>query len=502
MYVDTDQVERRGRRPGRAEAHVFSYSPSRPRVVRRTSSQARLGLGVFQQLPREQTYVRKVRVSSLSPQRTSRYDEMWQPPDVVRMQASRSDNVFSAPPEPLPNPTSSSNEVWPPPDIVRTHPFRTLERSPTRRPSTRIIELSPSPPPARTRSTRVFVRSESQERRPRSGSHSPIRTRVRDYRRSEEAEARMTAHPRPYRAVSPNRHSILRVSDEISSNNEPIPRSRLDSPSRGILKPAGIDRVTTDRRRTSMRESQQSTRVEVGGPRVHFNSEKRGEDRSDRGRARQVDDRIKDGDDYPHYREFSRHRVADRSPPAPPLADLERLHMRGLSPSPRSSVDEEIRISRARRLSPSPPPPSRQFEQVRVRHTSPLPRYERTSGGPPPSPPSPEHLPYPESRFVSRTRHLERTRSLTPPLPPPTRRRLKAEAEDVTDSDSAPSEEVVEVRSWRGLDENGRPATFVEERRRVGRIEQGGSERGGEFGPMMDRLAVDRVAIAERWRDV
>lgn len=81
--------------------------------------------------------------------------------------------------------------------------------------------------------------------------------------------------------------------------------------------------------------------------------------------------------------------------------------------------------------------------------------------------------------------------------------KAKTEAEEVTDSDSAHSGEVVEVRSWRGLDENGRPATFVEERRRVGMgmIEQG-SERGGEFRPMMDRLAEGNFATAESWRDV
>lgn len=510
VYVEIEQVEHRGRRRSRAEVRVSSYSPSRPRVVRRTSSQARLGLGVFQPSPppppppsslREQTYVRKVRVSSPSPQRAPRYGEVWPPPDVVRMHASRSDNVFPAPPEPLPNHNSGSNEVWPPPDIVRTHSFRTRERSPTRRPSTRIVELSPSPPPARTRSTRVVVRSESLERRPRSRSHSPIRTRAHDYHRcSEEAEARMTAHPRPYRAVSPNYHKISRASDETSSNNDSVHHSRMGSPSRGILKPADIDRVTTDRRQASMRESQQSTHVEIGGPRVHFHSESRSGDDSDRGRTRQADGRIENGDDYQNYRAYARHRVTERSPPAPPLEGLERLRMRGPSPSPRSSIDEEIRVSRARRISPSPPP-CRQFEPVRPRQSLPLPRYERASRGPP-SPPSPEKLPYLGSRHVSRTHHVESTRSLTPPPPPSRRLKVKEEAEDVTDSDSGHSGEVVEVRRWKGLDDNGRPATFVEERTRVGMMKQGASTRADEFRPMMDRLARDRSTMAGRWQNV
>jgi hypothetical protein len=67
----------------------------------------------------------------------------------------------------------------------------------------------------------------------------------------------------------------------------------------------------------------------------------------------------------------------------------------------------------------------------------------------------------------------------------------------MTDSDSAHSGEITEVRSWRGIDENGQPATFVEERKTVRMLEQG-SETGGqaEFRRLREGLA------ARSWRDV
>jgi hypothetical protein len=67
----------------------------------------------------------------------------------------------------------------------------------------------------------------------------------------------------------------------------------------------------------------------------------------------------------------------------------------------------------------------------------------------------------------------------------------------LTDSDSAHSAEITEVKRWRGIDENGQPVTFVEERKTRKMLEQG-SERGGlaDFGPMKERL------VARGWRDV
>jgi hypothetical protein len=90
--------------------------------------------------------------------------------------------------------------------------------------------------------------------------------------------------------------------------------------------------------------------------------------------------------------------------------------------------------------------------------------------------------------------------------PPPSRRRGE---EDHTDSDSAHSGEITEVRSWKGIDENGKPATFVEERRTVRpRMIEQGSERGGlgpEYGSLRgsDERASGRDRLVMRsWRDV
>ncbi|KAH9878954.1 hypothetical protein J1614_002389 [Plenodomus biglobosus] len=489
VFVDIDEVERRGRRRNRTEVHVTAYSPARPPIAKRTSSQARLGLSVLQQPLREHTYERKVRVSSLSPRRTGRDVEIWPPPDVVRMRASRSEKIVSAPPEPLPNHIPKSIEIWPPPDIVRTHSFRTVERSTSRRRSGRVVELSPSPPPTRIRSTRVVFRSKSGERRERSRSHSPVCARSHAQRASDDAQARLSAHPRPFRAVSLTRQALPRNSDEMSRDYDSMLRSRPDSPSRRTLKPADTERVV-DNRRASLHEAQQDINVGMDAHRVHFHTENKNEVSVDRGRTKNTDERVKSrGDVYEHYHDYSRHRVAEQSPPAPPTEDFEKLRVRRHSLSPGREVEEEVRIDGARRISPSPPP-CRYFEDVRIRHNAPLPRSQGTNRGPP-SPPSPERRPFTEYRHVTRTRHVKRPRSLTPPP----RRRLKAETEDVTDSDSAHSGEVTEVRSWRGLDKNGRPATFVEERRQVRMLEQV-NERGGEFRPVIDRVA------ARSWRDV
>ncbi|KAI4953712.1 hypothetical protein J4E91_002560 [Alternaria rosae] len=194
-------------------------------------------------------------------------------------------------------------------------------------------------------------------------------------RQSEEAEARLMSHPRPYRQVVPEQRSFLKASDETSSNADSVPRRRVESPSRSILKPLGTERETSHRRRNTMRESQQSMHVEVGGPRVHFGGGRRQEEPvlEPRGRSRYADERLASGDKYEHYREYSRHRVVDDPPPEPLAQDFERIRIRHSSPSPRREYEEEIRIDRQRRISPSPPPPSRRFEEVRVRNVSPLP---------------------------------------------------------------------------------------------------------------------------------
>jgi hypothetical protein len=65
----------------------------------------------------------------------------------------------------------------------------------------------------------------------------------------------------------------------------------------------------------------------------------------------------------------------------------------------------------------------------------------------------------------------------------------------VTDSEDDGKGGSIEVRSWKGIDENGQPAIFVEERQKVKMIDQG-SIVSSEFRALSQRLA------ARSWREV
>lgn len=482
VRVDMEYANRRGRQREREENYIYRHGRSRPRIIRQESGEANIGLRVLQQERSPHRVYKnetRVRVSSLSPGRSSRYDGVWPPPDIVRPGTSRPDRASSI--YPRKSHTASTDEVWPPPDVVFTHNYRKASRSPLRRQSSRIVELSPSPPPVRRESTRVAYRSESRNRSTRSVS--PPRIGVRDARRSEDAEARMMSHPRPYRPVVPEHRNLGRLSDETSSHAESVPERYGSSSDRGgILKSARGDHETA-RRRMSMRESQQSTTVEVGGPRVHFGSERATQPVADsRSRSQYAQSRSV-REEPERYHNYSRNRYVEERPTAPPLDEMERLHIRRSSPSPLRSHEEELRADRARRLSPSPPP-SNPYDSIRSPRRSPLPS-KPTENLYPPSP-------VPECRSPSGYRYVRRSRSLTPPR----RASRNVVAEDVTDSDSAHSGEITEVRSWRGLDENGKPATFVEERRSVRMIEQGNERDARDFRSLGERAA------ARSWRDV
>jgi hypothetical protein len=493
VRIDIDQYERRGRRRSRDTVYVYRHSPSRPRIVRHSSSQTKLGLRALQQesRPEEMRRTTKIRVSSMSPRRASRYVGIHPPPDVVipaRVQEMR-------PPPPTNANNHAPDEVWPPPDGVHAHLFRKVERSLSRR--RRIIELTPSPPPVRTRSVRHVYRSESVEHRRRSDS--PARVIIREERRTEEARERMSSHPRAYRAVHPEERNFREASDETSVGMDELyqaRRRRRESPSEGILKDAPSERS----RRTTMRESQQSTAVEVGGPRVHFNGGRRTEQVEERGRSRHADDARRSGEDFELRHNYTRHQYVDEPPveemervrirrqsQSPRRAMAENIRIRRQSQSPRRVMAEEIRIDRARRISPSPRRGEgiRHAEELHIRHIAPR---ERA-----PPPPEPERR-IAGFRHVSREEVVTRARSVTPQ----SSSRRPAE-DDMTDSESGRSGEVVETRSWRGIDENGKPAIFVEERRRV-RMLEGGSERGGreEFRTLNER---ERVPV-RTWRDV
>ncbi|KAJ8112366.1 hypothetical protein OPT61_g5247 [Boeremia exigua] len=446
VHVDIGYGERRGRQRDRDEVYA-SWSTDHlqrgERIVREHLSRANIGLRTVQRSPlRGYKDTTRVRMSSLSPGR-SRYDGVWPPPDVIGKEYPRTNNPYSI-------------EVWPPPDVVRTHSYR--KKSPSR-PNPRIVELSPSPPPARFRTTRVSYRRESEERKARS----PVRR--------EESRIRIQSHPRPYRNVRLDQR-VFSQSDETSTND-----AGSESVSRGILKPADMTYETSYRRRTSMRDSQQSTNVEVGGPRVQFVAERRGEHRPS--------ERADDQSSEQYVRQESSHYV-DR-PASPPLDRLERLHIRRSSPSPQRAY-HEIRVDRARRISPSPPG---RYEDIHLRHVSISPR--RASERAPRPPPSPPPLERPVNsgyRHVSRTAATKRIQSLTPP----SRKQVSSE-DDMTDSEDDEHGRLVEVRSWKGIDENGQPATFFEERRKVRMIDQG-SVGGSEYRPLTERLS------SRSWREV
>ncbi|KAF1932238.1 uncharacterized protein M421DRAFT_1889 [Didymella exigua CBS 183.55] len=447
VHVKIDRSEQRGRRRSRDEIYAsWKTDHFRPHIIKEGTSRANIGLRTLQRSPpRSYQNTARVRMSALSPGR-SRYDRVWPPPDVICMDATRPND-----------PHPASNEVWPPPDVVRTHSYR--KQSPPR-PSPRIVELSPSPPPARSRTSRVSYRDVSEERRPRS----PVQR--------SESRIRIQSDPHPYRTVIPDRR-VFSTADETSTND-----GGLETASPRILKPADMTYETSYRRRTSLRDSQQSTNVEVGGPRVQFASERREDPHPDE----RSDDRKSET-----YHRYEARSYVDQ-PASPPIDRMERLHIRRSSPSPRRHYDE-IRVDRARGISTSPP---QRFERVRVRHfsVSPPPPREREAR-PPPSPPSSEQPKFSGYRHVSRAEAMERASSITPP---PSRKQVSSE-DDVTDSEDDNGGRLIEVRSWKGIDENGQPATYLEERRKIKMIDQG-SVKGSEFRPLTEKLA------ARSWREV
>ena len=475
VRVDIDQYERRGRQRSRDTVFVHRSS-SRPHIVRMSSSQTRFGLRGLQRESRIPDVVKstRIRVSSLSPRRASRYEELYPRPNV--MGPARSQEM--PPPPPTNANQRDADEVWPPPDGVRAHLFRKAEMDAPRRPSSRIVELTPSPLPEGRRSTRVVYRSESVERDHRNVSRGRF-----DVRHQGRAAERMSSHPRPYRTVLPEEQNFRQTSDETFTSDDLYlhRHERRESPGGGILKQP-LDDSGQSRRRYGMRESQQSTTVEIGGPRVHFSSGRKIEEPVPYSNPRQsyVEDVQPRDEDF--ELNYSRRRYAED--PEPPVEEMERVRIRRRSPSPRAHYEEEIRIDRARGLSPSPP---RHAEDVRIRHVDPRPPRERM----PPSPPMEDRRTVSGFRHVSREEVVDRTQSMTPHARRPVE-------DDMTDSDSAHSGEITEVKTWKGIDENGKPATFVEERRRTRMLEQG-SERGGQADFM--RPLNERVPT-RMWRDV
>jgi hypothetical protein len=400
IRIEIDGVESRGRARSREQVVYLarrhsSLSPQRTRV-KRSTSRARVGVRMLRQSRSPLEVLRRrrtqVRVSSSSP------------PVEMRFRRHRSDEVFSR-----------------------------HEKHHAHLPGCRVTELSPSPSPTQTRtSRRVEYRNLSPEQRLPEGrrrSPSPVRVGRRE-RRTGDAQNRLAAHPAAYRTVEVDRRTFLRESDGSVSTDSRQP----SPPPRGILRNPEIEYRTLHRRR--METSNDSLLPEPGGSRVQFAGERRQMGR------REMD----------YTREHIRRHQAQRSfvedvPPSPPSPPLERsfgrLRVRPASPPSSRGYEDEIRV---RHVSPH------RYEEVRVRRRSPVPHGLTEK--------SREHTPHttPYTRYHS----LEQIRSESPPPDP-----RHEDWEDVTESESEHENEgdLVSVRRYRDLDENGRPATFVEERR-------------------------------------
>lgn len=424
IRIEINDGESRGR--ARDRVHVVRYRSATPpptRTAVRSRSQVRVAL------------------------RDSR--EERSPPPMLRRKIRTEPRVSS---------------LSPPPDYVRSRRYRSDEPYPAPEPQTRyyrerIVQLSQSPPADRSRPTRFVYQNEDHEEpvldyRPRS--LSPVPVRVRRERRSTEAESRLASHPAPFRTVLPEHRSFMRGSEE-SISTEDAPRHPASPPPPGILRPSRREREPYPRQ---MRQSHESTMVEVGGPRVQFGPEpSRRENRhvsessreQVRRKSRQEEAQHSRSEDYDYYHRHARRGyVEGRSlSPSPPTQSFERLRIRRSPPPDPRSYEEEIRVRHGS-------PPSR-YDEVRVRHVSPPP-LPRGRSARQTRDESPESLPYSGYRAF-RGRPIEQNPG---PSPPPDPRH--EDWEDVTESES--EGEVVEVRQWRGIDENGQPATFREERRR------------------------------------
>lgn len=362
---------------------------------------------------------------------------------------------------------------------------------------------------------------------PRRGgrSVSPTRIRVLDERR--DAEKRLAAHPMPYRVLADQR-AFFKEAD--GSSTAPRPLYEYPQSTRGILKPSGNNRETTYQHEVSMHASQGSTIVEVGGPKVQFATE------SDRRPAR------KHSDDYGYFHESEREQYQDPLT-SPPITSFENLHIRHSSPTGRY---EEVRIGHhyppprhsSEDVRTFQRPPARVYEEIHIRQNSPERNYEEVHvrhvpphkksyeeiriryTSPPPRKPSNEV----RIRYTSPPRRISNEVHIRHVSPHPRggspQRAIERESprpkekekdwDQVTATDSDNSGEFVDVRSWKGVDDRGQPATYVEERRTV-RLLEGEKvdehrhvfppERRHEYGPERREYGPERREYGSERRE-
>lgn len=534
IHVNIEEGHRRGRRRDRDEQVVYRrYSPSPPtHLIRRSSSQAKLGLRVFQQ-DYDAFGVRKgsriLRTSSLSPPRASRYRDIWPEPDVVRMRSTTYKGNRN---------DTDKDDIWPPPDTV---PLRSYKRITTEVPQleSRIVELSLSLLlPLRARSTRAKYRSDSFEARPRGRSTGPSNAH-RDGP-SERAEERLSSHPRPYRQVVPiYAEREVREEDEMRGR---LPQ-RDRSMSRGAIRRYSDEEKTVYKRKVTVRDEHFSDGVKRSRtPHVRFEEvdPARDDPTFEQGHEPRYAEppRGPPGGDYDYAYRYDRidtdprRRDASLRQSSPPVESMRRfrIHERSsYSPphSPGFDGPRGIKVDRIRASSfspargPSPPPDiepesipmRRSAETVRVRYVSPRRAYSYNL--PPPTGPriarslSP---PDPPTRASRRTTvHVESedlrkddddgtsSSGSYEPMPKRSHARYHPSIDDrktarrsIEERRSRDDDEdvLVQVRKWKGIDEKGRKATFVEEKR----VYSPG--RGG------DRDGDREVRERRSWRDV
>ncbi|ORY04004.1 hypothetical protein BCR34DRAFT_572999 [Clohesyomyces aquaticus] len=236
-----------------------------------------------------------------------------------------------------------------------------------------------------------------------------------------------------------------------------------------------MDEETIHRRLTSGRRSMESTMVEVGGPRVQFtpgsqawkgkmpaDHESMSSKKDTRPQTPYWSIRATAGNSRARSDKGSKKSVAPVASASSAKSTAVRHDKDKAYASSEAHEHYEQRVRSAyRHYDPGPPssPPSRQLEQMYVRHVSP-PAPRRSS------------TPHPNATTASeRPPSMYGARSQAP-LPSnrgaasPPRENKDRDLDEVTASDTASqnSGEFEIMRSWRGVDEHGQPCTFVEER--------------------------------------
>ncbi|KAJ4287181.1 hypothetical protein N0V90_012579 [Kalmusia sp. IMI 367209] len=344
----------------------------------------------------------------------------------------------------------------------------------------------PSPPPVLRRRTRSEVRFSSV-------SPPPGDVRIQ-YRRdvvhgrprspSPDAKARLDSHPTPYRSVTPTYPGYY-PEEPVTPRTVP-PRSILKTPSQ-FYEPQV---------RHTVEPSYDSMQPEVGGNRVLFGRERREAEHVREHHMQCVkcegNECVCD-DDYlysrRHQHRWQRGHVEELPPsPEPPVQKFGKLYVREESP------------------------PRRAYEEVRFRHVTPDSAYkvekwrEHTRRQSPP--PSDErgrarNARADPARASSPLRNCPRLRevvqkvkrrfSRSPPPPPISK---EEDLDDATDSGSDASGEPYWVE-YRGVDENGRPATYIE--KRIGKPSP--IDRRASVGPPVREIP-ERPAISRGFAPV